>query len=562
MKPTPLPATLARACALPQCTKRALIVAAAGAASPDLVATWRSRCDNTLVHDLRAEPEDRKPWLSREVEGAHYTRVRPSVEGPNRILVVYSPAVASMLGLDPPDEMCQSSDFLELFSGQLPEDADSWATCYGASFNGNYGGQRGDGRAISIGQLRGFEVQLKGAGVTPYSRRFDGRAVLRSSVREFLASEAMAALGVPTTRSLCVVETGETVLRAWYDDSGAETAVREPGAVGTRVATSFLRFGQFEIFHERGEIELLRELAEHAIDREFGHLRVQSPGAPLSSLIVSMFAEIAERQAHLVAEWLRVGYCQGNMNSDNSAIGGVTLDYGPFAFMERFQPLYNPWVGGGMGYSFGRQPQAAAINLVRLCEALCGLVDHVGSTEGMNAKERMGALEELRRCVSHRYADAFNSKHEDDCRSKLGLASWDDEAANLWSELFKLMSYQSAEVDFTCLFRALGEVDGGGSASVTADREGGDSGAGALGSAPEDAVADKCALLDAVRASALDDIDGWPDAHRSSWLEWLRRYDARVSAERSAGFLPDQRRQLMSKANPKYILRNHMAAEA
>ena len=203
MKPTPLPATLARACALPQCTKRALIVAAAGAASPDLVATWRSRCDNTLVHDLRAEPEDRKPWLSREVEGAHYTRVRPSVEGPNRILVVYSPAVASMLGLDPPDEMCQSSDFLELFSGQLPEDADSWATCYGASFNGNYGGQRGDGRAISIGQLRGFEVQLKGAGVTPYSRRFDGRRRPRKPRRQAPLAARTAYAAVALLVSLC-----------------------------------------------------------------------------------------------------------------------------------------------------------------------------------------------------------------------------------------------------------------------------------------------------------------------------------------------------------------------
>ena len=197
-----LPSSLAKACALPPCSaKRALIVAATAGASPDLVATWRSRCDNTLVRELRAEPADRKPWLSREVEGAHYTRVKPSVESPNRVMVVYSPSVASMLGLDP--DACESDDFLELFSGQLPEGADSWATVYGASFNGNYGGQRGDGRAISIGQLRGLEVQLKGAGVTPSSRRFDGRAVLRSSVREFLASEAMAALGVPTTRSLC-----------------------------------------------------------------------------------------------------------------------------------------------------------------------------------------------------------------------------------------------------------------------------------------------------------------------------------------------------------------------
>jgi len=208
---------------------------------------------------------------------------------------------------------------LKLATGSLPADFECWATAYGASFAGQYGGQRGDGRAISICQSNGLEVQLKGAGRTPYSRSFDGRAVLRSSVREFLASEAMAALRVPTTRSLCVALTGEEIVRQWYDSEGRKVVWNEPGAVGVRASTSFLRFGQMELFLRRDEMQLLRELAEHALAREFPHILQSMPDAPLSHKLVRMFAEVCDLQATLVSEWLRVGYCQGNMNSDNSA---------------------------------------------------------------------------------------------------------------------------------------------------------------------------------------------------------------------------------------------------
>jgi len=174
--------------------------------------------------------------------------VRPTVPHPSPQLVIFSPAVAEQLGLSASE--CKSESFLRLFSGDVPPELATWATAYGASFTGRYGGQRGDGRAVSIAQIHGQEVQLKGGGVTPFSRQFDGRAVLRSSVREFLASEAMAALGVATTRSLCVVTSGDKVPRAWYDDQGRDIYVEEPGAVGTRVAPSFLRFGQFELFYQ------------------------------------------------------------------------------------------------------------------------------------------------------------------------------------------------------------------------------------------------------------------------------------------------------------------------
>ena len=223
----------------------------------------------------RADTSNLPTEQSREVVGAHYVRVRPSVPTVEPSLLCYSPEVAELLGLSAVD--VANAGFLRTVSGAPPEKLECWATAYGASFAGRYGGQRGDGRAISIGQILGLEVQLKGAGVTPFSRRFDGRAVLRSSVREFLASEAMAHLGVATTRALCVVASGDLVSRAWYDDSGRERMTMEPGAVGTRVAPSFLRFGQFELFHQRDETDLLRELAEHALHRDFAHLRIQVP---------------------------------------------------------------------------------------------------------------------------------------------------------------------------------------------------------------------------------------------------------------------------------------------
>lgn len=480
---------------------------------------------------------------------------------------------------------------------------ESWATAYGASFTGQYGGQRGDGRAISIGQVGDLEVQLKGAGVTPFSRRFDGRAVLRSTVREFLASEAMHALRVPTTRALCVVTTGgERVRRAWYDDKGREKLSMELGAVGTRVASSFLRFGQMELFYQNDEYELLRELAEHALMRDFGYLKVQSPEGPFSEHLIAMFEEICERQAKLVAEWIRVGCaraphtptprdrrtaffslaralytctcvmaasgpgplahthtdCQGNMNSDNSALNGVTLDYGPFAFMEKFNPTYNPWVGGGQPYCFGMQPQAAAINLSGLSAPFVELVERAAKDEGLSASDIRERIERVRACVSHTYVDTFDKTHDANCRDKLGLSTWDDEAQQLWDDLFRLMSVagQYGGVDFTLLFRGLTDM----LPPSTADGAAGNGGVvDAAGAADAAAGDDDDALLGALRAAALSPIDDWTEEHRGEWVEWHQRYWRRIAAEgRSAA----ERREVMARTNPKYIPRNWMMLEA
>ena len=353
----------------------------------------------------------------------------------------------------------------------------------------------------------------------------------------------MAALGVPTTRALCIVSTGEKVRRSWYDDYGMERVMMEDGAVGTRVATSFLRFGQMELFYQRGELDLLRELAEHCLAREFSHLLVQHPSEQLSKQLVLMFDQVCERQASLVAEWLRVGYCQGNMNSDNAALGGVTLDYGPFAFMEKFNIQYNPWVGGGLPYSFGRQPQAAATNLVGLAQAFLALVEVVAKADGLSAAEAEALLGELRRGVSHTFVDAFNAKHEANCRAKLGLRGWDADADELWSELMRLMTSRSGVgLDYTLFFRALGTAPP--PEGVEAWLEG----------------ASEAELLGgAVGHAALQPSDEWPSEHREEWAEWTRRYWRRVGEEARPA---DERVAEMNKANPKYILRNSMAAEA
>ena len=262
------------------------------------LADWPASFDNSLLRDLRAESPHLSPTESRgQILDAHYTAVRPA-PAPDPTLVAYSPDCGRMVGLEPHDY--ESDEFLRIFSGNLGEaDWDTWATIYGVHGSGRFGGQRGDGRAISIGQVGGNEIQLKGAGRTPYSRRSDGRAVLRSTIREFLASEHMHALGVPTTRSLCVIASGARVMRSWYyvrdgvaagqrPEQPVQRLRAEPGAIGTRVASSFLGFGQLELFWQRRDYRLLREVVEHALSREFFHLNVQLFSEPLTERLVEM----------------------------------------------------------------------------------------------------------------------------------------------------------------------------------------------------------------------------------------------------------------------------------
>ncbi|MEO5680597.1 MAG: protein adenylyltransferase SelO family protein, partial [Acidimicrobiales bacterium] len=275
--------------------------------------------DNHFTRELPGDPDASN--RRRQVQGALFSRVAPTpVAAPATL--AWSPEVAALLGLDP--AVCASDDFAQVFGGnRVPAGADPFAACYGGHQFGSWAGQLGDGRAIALGEVldaagQHQTLQLKGAGPTPYSRTADGRAVLRSSLREFLCSEAMHHLGIPTTRALSLVATGDSVQRdVLYDGHPAP----EPGAVVCRVAPSFTRFGSFQLPASRGELDVLRQLVDFTIRNDFPHL---AGAGPFEAQIGTMFAEVAQRTAELVVHWMRVGFVHGVLNTDNMSILGLT----------------------------------------------------------------------------------------------------------------------------------------------------------------------------------------------------------------------------------------------
>ncbi|HLM52293.1 MAG TPA: protein adenylyltransferase SelO family protein, partial [Pseudoxanthomonas sp.] len=285
--------------------------------------------DNRFLAALPGDPRT-GPGI-REVRGAAWSRVDPTPVSAPR-LIAWSPEVAALLDLEEAD--IASPAFAEVFGGNaLLPGMQPYAANYGGHQFGNWAGQLGDGRAISLGEIvnragQRWELQLKGAGRTPYSRSADGRAVLRSSIREFLCSEAMHHLGVPTTRALSLVATGERVVRDMFYDGNAAP---EPGAIVCRVAPSFLRFGNFELPTSRGDYGLLRQLADFTIERDFPEL--QGDG---EALYAAWFASVCERTALMIAHWMRVGFVHGVMNTDNMSILGLTIDYGPYGWIDDY----------------------------------------------------------------------------------------------------------------------------------------------------------------------------------------------------------------------------------
>ncbi len=311
---------------------------------------------NRFVAELPGDPRDDN--RIREVLGACYSRVQPTPVAKPELLALI-PEVVELLGGAPELDVLAGN---RVVPGSVP-----YAACYGGHQFGSWAGQLGDGRAITLGEVahagETWELQLKGAGPTPYSRRADGRAVLRSSLRELVCSEAMFHLGVPTTRALSLVATGETVLRDMlYDGHPAH----EPGAVVCRVAPTFLRFGSYEIHAARGELQLLDKLVQYTLARHF-------PGKDLAG----MFAEIAHTTAWMVSEWLRVGFVHGVMNTDNMSILGLTIDYGPYGWLESFDLDWTPNItdASGRRYRFGNQAAVAHWNLAQLARALAKITD-------------------------------------------------------------------------------------------------------------------------------------------------------------------------------------------
>ena len=352
----------------------------------------------SLMDTLNCDPdatENGVAYTPRQVFSGHYVPVNPTpIQGPE--YVAHSQSFFTELGFA--DSMAESSDFVRMFSGdisQVPEPMRKvgWATGYALSIYGTEyiqqcpfqtGNGYGDGRAISVLEAvingRRWEMQLKGGGPTPYCRGADGRAVLRSSIREFLAQEHMHALGVPTSRSLSLyVSKTEKVRRPWYSEGARsenpDIVISEAVAISTRVAPSFIRVGQLELFARRSRknehpqaLAELEKIVLHLIDREYTD--VIDKRLSFAEKVVLLAREFQYRLISLVANWIRVGFCQGNFNSDNCAVGGFTLDYGPFGFCDVFNRHYQPWTGGGHHFSFMNQPSAAQSNFGMFCSAL------------------------------------------------------------------------------------------------------------------------------------------------------------------------------------------------
>ncbi len=494
----------------------------ASATNPAGSATNRSlhevQFDDLLVRSLPADPETlNRP---RQVRNAIYTPTQPTpVRAPT--LLAWSAALADQLGLQRPTHGDPSEAILAgnaLAPGMRP-----YASRYGGHQFGNWAAQLGDGRAITLGELidrAGVrqELQLKGAGPTPYSRTADGRAVLRSSIREFLCSEAMFYLGIPTSRALSLVGTGDQVVRDMFYDGHAAP---EPGAVVCRVAPSFIRFGHFEILAAQTEPELLTQLMDF----------VQAQHYPQCDDALAWFAELCERTAQLMVHWMRCGFVHGVMNTDNMSVLGLTIDYGPYGWLEGVDMNWTPNTtdASGRRYCYGRQPQIAHWNLTRLASALNAVLD--------NADGLQLALQ--------RYADTFNTGFQQMLADKLGVRSIAPDAATsnsdadasedaLGAALWPLL--QLEECDFTLFFRRLAKVD------VTLA-----------------ALAGHDAEVLAPLHEAFYSGTG-PCADTATQLRaWLQRWALRVHAD---GELDAERIGRMNRTNPKYVLRNWLAQRA
>jgi uncharacterized protein YdiU (UPF0061 family) len=430
-------------------------------------------------------------------------------------LVAYAREVADLLGLSA--AACESDAFAQVFTGnRLLPGMQPFAMCYGGHQFGNWAGQLGDGRAINLGEVIGrddrrWTLQLKGAGPTPYSRAADGLAVLRSSVREFLCSEAMFHLGVPTTRALSLTLTGEAVERDMFYDGHPK---EEPGAVVCRVAPSFLRFGNFQIFAARDELDILKQLTDYTLRTDFPHL-----GEPSPAVYLRWFEEVCRLTATMIVHWMRVGFVHGVMNTDNMSILGLTIDYGPYGWLDNYDPDWTPNTtdAAGRRYRFGHQPAIAQWNLAQLANAIYPLI---------------GQVEPLQAALDG-YTQFYREGWQQMMAAKLGLQRFDsdtDEA--LIAELLAILPL--AETDMTIFFRRLARLDATQSSLASA----------------EDDV-----LLDPLMDAYYDPAQLKP-VLRSRIVGWLRRYLQRAAGENVDH---ETRRQRMNAINPKYVLRNYMA---
>lgn len=447
--------------------------------------------------------------VPRQVYESFYSFVEPMIPI-NPSLVHVSNEMADNLGISAQDIL--SKDFINTFSGaKIMEGSSPYAMCYGGHQFGHWAGQLGDGRAINLGEIvhqnKRWALQLKGSGKTPYSRTADGLAVLRSSVREHLCSEAMYHLGVPTTRSLSLSLTGNEVLRdMMYNGNQA----MEKGAVVCRAAESFVRFGNFQIFASRNDTENLKKLADYTIQHFFPE--VVSTG---KQSYIDFFEAVANRTCDMIVAWQRVGFVHGVMNTDNMSILGLTIDYGPYGWLEGYDPNWTPNTTDKehARYRYGNQPSISMWNLLQLANALYPLVDEAEPLEA----------------ILKNYQEAYTTKHHNMMLGKLGLQLNQEHNSDLIAALEAVL--EVVETDMTIFYRLLSRVK-----KATNAME----------------------VFDLIKPAFYNE-EALDQHVLARWTTWIEKYLERLSQE---SITDEARQEAMNLVNPKYVLRNYMAQEA
>lgn len=459
---------------------------------------------NNFTAELPADTSEIN--IPRQVEKACFSYAEPKKPS-SPSLIHASVEVANLLGLSQEDIV--SDDFLNTFSGNTVfPGTRPYAMPYAGHQFGNWAGQLGDGRAINLTGVmhndKSYTLQLKGAGPTPYSRTADGFAVLRSSIREHLCAEAMHYLGVPTTRSLSLMLSGDQVLRdILYNGNPAY----EKGAIVCRKAPSFIRFGNFELFASRNDISTLKLLVDYTIKHHFPE--IESEGA---EKYIAFFEAVSKTTLDMIVHWQRVGFVHGVMNTDNMSIHGITIDYGPYGWLEDYDPNWTPNTTDRQHkrYRFGNQPNIALWNLYQLANALFPLINDAKPLETI--------------------LNAFSSNYQIEylvmMRNKLGLKIVNDEDAILIESLTELL--QLAETDMTIFFRNLSSVHKSDAADV---------------------------VFKKIKEAFYNEKD-LTESALNNWLTWLEHYKNRIEEET---FTDTERKKQMNAVNPKYVLRNYMA---
>tara|TARA_B100000795_G_scaffold173674_1_gene130989 strand:- start:7287 stop:8855 length:1569 start_codon:yes stop_codon:yes gene_type:complete len=440
---------------------------------------------------------------SRIVEKACFSRVNPE-KFPHGSLVHTNPLLQAEMGL----ENLNERELLALTLGAHPDtEGKTFAMCYGGHQFGQWAGQLGDGRAINIGEVenegRGYALQIKGSGPTPYSRRADGNAVLRSSIREYLCSESMFHLGVPTTRALSLALSGNKVRRdPMYDGNPLD----EKGAIVCRVAPSFIRFGNFQILAAREDKENLEKLLKYTIKHHFPEIE-----GDLKTQAVSLLKAVADKTREMIIHWQRVGFVHGVMNTDNMSIHGVTIDYGPYGWLENYDEEWTPNTTDAQNkrYGFQKQLKISLWNLLQLANGLYPLVDDAAPLED----------------ILHEYDDLIMKEYHQMMCAKLGLENWEETGIGFVKQLRGLLTKN--QIDYIMFFRLLTEVDSYSEEEIKA-------------------------LLEKTSYQSEEVLKIQLD----EWVEWFSELKEHVQKEGSS---KEERAVKMNLVNPKYVLRNYMA---